>query len=219
MTETLVIFAKSPTPGRVKTRLQLPPDQAAALHAAFVRDVVERHQSERFTTVLFRGDSPEHEFWTQLGIPLRDQVGSSLGQRMAHCFKALSDSQRAVVMIGTDSPNLPTARVEQAFRALETHDAVLGPACDGGYYLIGMRQFYAQLFPADMPWGSADVLTRTLRILDESAIDYRLLDFWYDVDRPQDLALLCVHQGYLVREQIRPATHTFACIKKLGLWP
>ncbi|MBV72008.1 MAG: hypothetical protein CMH52_11820 [Myxococcales bacterium] len=219
MTKTLAIFAKSPQPGRVKTRLRLPPSQAAALHGAFVRDVVERHQSKTYDTVLYRADEPDHEFWSSLDVPLRDQVVGNLGQRMAQCVQELLNSQDSVVIIGTDSPNLPTERITQAFAALETHDAVLGPACDGGYYLIGMRRFCADLFPVDMPWGGSTVLTQTLAVLNESKIHYQLLDFWYDVDRPEDLALLCAHQSYLDGVKIRPASHTVQCIKALGLWP
>ena len=217
MKRTLVIFSKSPTPGRVKTRLLLPPETAASLHAAFIRDAVERHRSKDFETLLYRADTPEHPFWSTLEVPQKDQLGTSLGARMGACFNDLLDDRDAVIIIGTDSPNLPVDRIDKAFDALVDNDVVLGPACDGGYYLIGMSRFCPELFPGNMPWGYSDVFIRTLSILNASPLRFKLLDFWYDVDRPSDLALLCAHEDALKQTNNRPANHTLACIEKLGI--
>ena len=95
----------------------------------------------------------------------------------------------AVVVLGTDSPTLPPALVDAAFAALARVPVVLGPATDGGYYLLGLRGLLPPLF-AGVAWGTDAVLPHLLETLHAQQIPFELLDFWYDIDRPADLRLL-----------------------------
>lgn len=190
----LMVFAKAPVPGRVKTRLAsaLGEAPAAELHAAFVRDVVRRHRRPGRRLTVWRAGDPEHPLWAELGMPLATQQGPDLGARMHAAFAEELAGDASVVVLGTDSPTLPPALVDAAFDALDEVPVVVGPACDGGYYLLGARGSVPPVFEA-MPWGTGQVLTRTLRALQAAGVDYRLLPFWYDVDRPEDLDLLRAH--------------------------
>ena len=117
----------------------------------------------------------------------------NLGSRMAAAFTAELESGCPVVILGTDSPTLPPARVNEAFERLKSTPAVIGPACDGGYYLLGLNGgIPANIFASDIEWGGSDVLLKTLDRL-SAAGAFHLLDFWYDVDRPDDLRLLRFH--------------------------
>ena len=185
-----MVFAKAPEPGRVKTRLLLPPETAAALHAAFVRDVVARHQRPGRRVTVWRAGAQDHPLWAGLDARLANQVGADLGERMAHAFAAELEGDARVVIIGTDSPTLPPRLVDEAFALLDEVPVVVGPACDGGYYLLGARGAVPPCFEG-LAWGGDQVLLDTLDALAE--LPHRLLDFWYDVDRPADLALLRRH--------------------------
>ena len=204
MTDRLMIFAKAPEPGCVKTRLQLPPEEAAELHAAFVADVVDRHQAKDRVVTVWRAGDLEHGLWETLPAHLAEQPEGDLGDRMAHAFATELALGSAVVVLGTDSPTLPPRLVAEAFERLKSSSVVVGPACDGGYYLLGLRgDIPLALFAEGIAWGGGDVLSTTLERLQSAAVDYDLLDFWYDVDRPADLRLLCAHVPTL-RDQGEP---------------
>ena len=106
-----------------------------------------------------------------------------------------------VVILGTDSPSLPPALVD-AFAALAHKDVVIGPACDGGYYLLGLNHLHPSLFPVDMDWGTSSVLWKTLSEVRLSQLSLELLPFWYDVDRPEDLDLLRQHLPVLADQNV-----------------
>ena len=113
---------------------------------------------------------------------------------------------------------MPPRLVDAAFAALDTDPLVIGPACDGGYYLLGMTGAVAPIFLADMAWGTDEVLPRTLSAASDAAIDYRLLEFWYDVDRPADMALLRAHLPALdAAGESRPTATCAVCVR-LDLW-
>ena len=214
MKRELMVFAKAPIPGTVKTRLvpTLSEAQAAQVHAAFVRDVVERHQRPDRLLTLWTGGDHSHAFWdTFAGIPRTPQPKGDLGDRMAYAFRATLKKADSVVILGTDSPTLPPKIVDQAFTALETVDAVIGPACDGGYYLLGLRQ-NRPIFD-NIPWGTETVLVRTLAKLKTTGCTYHMLPFWYDVDRPVDLALLEAHVPILAAQGGQPPTHTIKALR------
>lgn len=218
ISEALMIFAKAPEPGRVKTRLELPPEQAAAVHAAFVRDVVERHRHPHRRLTVWRAGASDHPFWATLETPLAVQPEGTLGRRMEQAFRTELASADRVVILGTDSPSLPPRLVDAAFAALESVPLVIGPACDGGYYLLGMTGAVAPIFMEDMAWGTEEVLRRTLDAATTAGVDYRLLDFWYDVDRPADLALLRAHLPALHAAGEPMPQETCAACERLGLW-
>lgn len=201
--ERLIVFAKAPEPGRVKTRLELPPQTAARVHAAFASDVIERHACDGRSIVVWRAGDLEHPFWSGLSTELACQPDGPLGARMRSAMQVELMSSEKVIIVGTDSPSLPPEILDQAFAALDTHSVVLGPACDGGYYLIGARGDVPDIFPNDMPWGTEVVLNRTMALLLQHETPFALMPFWYDVDRPDDLSLLRNH--LLAGQGIGPA--------------
>lgn len=213
MSAALMVFAKAPTPGAVKTRLapRLGPAGAARLHAAFVRDVVERHTAVDRALVVWRAGDLADPFWTTLGAALAEQEGPDLGARMAHAFaRTLGPADRALVL-GTDSPTLPPGLVDAALADLRDVDAVIGPACDGGYWGLGLRAPQPALFEG-VPWGTDAVLRATLDRLAAAGLRTRVLPFWYDVDRPEDLDLLRAHLPFLRAEGAPLPHHTIAAL-------
>jgi len=121
-----------------------------------------------------------------------------------------------VVIIGTDSPTLPPRLVDAAFAALREVDFVVGPACDGGYYLLGAREGVPPVFVGPS-WGGPGVLAHTLDSLERARAPYQLLEFWYDVDRPGDLAFLRAHLPALTAAGEPPPRHTLRALEELGL--
>ena len=210
--ERVLIFAKAPVPGQVKTRLEplLGPDRAARLHEAFLRDVLARARARIGSdTVLYH--HPEHPglILESLDVTLAPQRGSDLGERMA---SALTEQEEAgverVVILGSDSPDLPPAALDRAFAILHTRQLVLGPAVDGGYWLVGARGVPRAAL-TDIPWGTDAVLSATLAAVQRHGLDAGLLDVWYDVDRPDNLRFLKTHLDFLLhtaREDRCPIT-------------
>lgn len=216
--DRLVVFAKAPQSGRVKTRLAplLGDDGAARVYECFVRDVVERvTKAAPGNTVLYHDPVLPGSLLSGLGVELRPQQGADLGARLQHAF---AEQRRAgasrVVVIGCDSPDLPGERYAQAFTALEEADLVIGPAVDGGYYLIGARGKPEATLEA-IPWGTSAVLEATLAAARVNRIRTALLDVWYDIDRPDDLAFLRTHLEFLVtsRDEDR-CPHTRAFLRR-----
>lgn len=197
-----MVFAKAPIPGQVKTRLcpPLTPDEAATLHGSFVLDMLERTKTAttQFKLPLDRylacAPSSTHVFFKIMeerqGVKLIDQVGDDLGGRMTQAFDVLfSRGYHRVVIVGTDVPTLPLDYFKQALAQLETHDLVLGPALDGGYYLIGLRKPAPDLF-ADIPWSTDRVLTLTQEKAHGLRLTTATIPPWRDVDTIEDLAAL-----------------------------
>ncbi|MFP4305660.1 MAG: TIGR04282 family arsenosugar biosynthesis glycosyltransferase [Desulfococcaceae bacterium] len=193
----ILVFAKSPRRGRVKTRLARTMGEEAALllYRAFVADLLDALSDAAGRVAIFHHPADAEAAmreWLGDRWTYRPQRGADLGDRMAN---ALADSfaggaDRAMV-VGGDLPDLPKSVVSAAFRGIETNGAVLGPARDGGYYLIG---FSASAFqPAvfrDIPWGAESVYRRTLARMAESGLTPAALPVWNDVDTEADLATL-----------------------------
>jgi len=194
------IFAKQPVPGRVKTRIavDLGEQRAADLAAAFVGDLAERFGStadQRFLCYA-PDDQPSRDYFQTLGAAnyeLWAQPSSALGERMEAFFgDAFAGGAKHVVVIGSDSPSLPVDIVHEAFEQLSAHDCVLGPATDGGYYLIGQRSASRPLFN-EIEWGSNRVFSQTLERLRRAGASLALLPPWYDVDTLEALRMLDGH--------------------------
>lgn len=217
--ERLMVFAKAPVPGKVKTRLALPPTTAARLQAAFVRDVVARHVKPGRRVTVWRALDLDHPLWAELvaehGVALAAQGEGDLGARMAAAFGVELAAGGPVVIVGTDSPSLPPRLVDAAFAALAEVPAVIGPASDGGYYLLGLRDGIPPVFGPGIEWGSETVLGRTLAALAASGVAFRVLDPWYDVDRPEDLVLLSHHLPSLIAAGDPPPVRTMAALEHL----
>lgn len=193
--DCLMVFARAPVPGAAKTRLipTLGAAGAAALHAQLSHHTLARAITARVAPVqLWCSPGPAHPFFaacrTAFGIDLHTQCEGDLGSRMAGAFDEALDSSRHAVIIGTDCPDLSREDLRQAFHALdEGRDAVLGPAEDGGYVLIGLSRPAPALF-RDIDWGSGRVLSQTRKRLGELGLTWRELAPRRDVDRPEDLA-------------------------------
>lgn len=189
----LAIFAKAPHPGAVKTRL-VPPltlEQAAQLQSALVEDTLRRLAELPLVRYLACAPNIRDPFFKacadRYGTRLIAQGTGDLGQRMRRVATTLLTRHRKVLLIGTDSPTIPLDFVTQAEQRLETSDLVFGPSEDGGYYLLGQRRLYREIFDG-VTWGGADVLADTLAKLDPSVV--AIIPSWYDVDRPSDLTRL-----------------------------
>ncbi len=204
-----ILFARTPEPGRVKSRLwtHLTPEQACRLHCASTNDTMELlDQALRGVSKwLFLSDPPAIDVASS-GLLLPNgfgralQEGGHLGDRMGAAFvRAFASGARRVVIFGSDSPTLPSETVQEAFRTLAGCDLVLGPTEDGGYYLIGCRRFDAQLFRA-VEWSTPRTLEQTLA--NARRLDYRvtMLDKWFDLDDWKDIERLLAdaRQGALL---------------------
>ena len=184
----------------MKTRLtpRVSPGTAAALYRAFILDTLHIAQGVAGTSlfVAWTPDDGLAELRSALGNPdvkWTRQRGRHLGERLSNAFAAfLRDEWNKTVVLGGDSPLLPHAYVEEAFESLDRHDVVLGPAEDGGYYLIGMRRGgkvtggYAALFES-IHWGTGRVLRQTRAAIRANGLSCHELPAWHDVDRPADL--------------------------------
>jgi len=199
--EALVVMAKAPREGEVKTRLlgAISPEEARRLYVAFLSDtfalmeeVVE--ERENLTVALCYTPEGEEEAFEEVereGSLMIPQRGADLGERIANCFADLfALGFESVVVIGADSPTLPGEYILDAFECFETDDdVVIGPAEDGGYYLIGMRKLHKRIFEG-IPWGEAGVLDATVERAKEAELDLVLLSEWHDVDTPEDFERL-----------------------------
>ena len=210
----VIVFARAPRPGRAKTRLapRLGEWGAARLHRRLVLRTLGVARAARCGPVELHGaPRARHAFFlrcaSKLDITLRGQRGGDLGARM---FNAVADGLRrhgAVVLIGTDCPALQARDLRRAARALAGGcDAVLAPAEDGGYPLIGLRRASPRLFTR-IAWGGPDVFARTAEELDRLGWRWRRLRTLWDVDRPSDLARLAALPLHLRLGNRREACH------------
>jgi len=193
----LIIFTRYPEPGKTKTRLIpiLGPEGAADLHRRMVENTLIWARrlmdgSALSLEIRFAGGSVDAmENWLGSDIAFTPQGEGSLGQRMERAFEeAFQAGMEQVVMVGTDCPGLTEDLARQAFVRLQEADVVLGPARDGGYYLIGLKRPAAGLFQ-DIPWGTNEVLEKTLTAARNLQLRVSLLTPLADVDRPGDLAV------------------------------
>jgi uncharacterized protein len=194
--DRLLIFARRPVPGRVKTRLCPPcsPEQAAAVYDACLRDVIAAAARARAAVEVRYDAEPGAADYFAAEYPLlrrSAQAAGDLGERMADAFDgAFAAGARRVVLIGSDSPTLPDGVHGAAFQHLEDGDAVLGPTTDGGYYLVGIAAGAwpraSRLFE-QVPWSTPDVYTVTLERAAAVGLALRVLPGWYDIDVAGDL--------------------------------
>ena len=197
---SLIVFARAPIPGRVKTRLAatIGDDDACALYTAFLEDICAVAGSIDARRIL--AVDGQHDLFTQLaldnGMDVRPQVPGDLGARM----QASLEAALPACVIGTDSPTLTKTQLEAALSVVSSRDAVVGPSTDGGYWLLGLSRPIPELF-RDMPWSTPEVLPLTLERLRGRRVE--VLPFHYDVD--DDLRLLLAHLGVLP-QHVAPRT-------------
>jgi rSAM/selenodomain-associated transferase 1 len=199
---TLGVFAKWPVPGQVKTRLAAATsaDWAAKVAMAFLLDTLDRLAIIEARRILAYAPAKAGDQFAAIAggrFVLLPQGDGDLGQRMAAFFStALPASDGRVVLVGADSPTLPTEYILTALAELRSADLVLGPATDGGYYLIGCAGQVPPVFDG-IAWGGSRVLADTALRLRAAGLRLALLPPWYDVDTLDDWHLLRGHLAAL----------------------
>jgi uncharacterized protein len=198
----LLVFTKAPHPGRVKTRLVPPlsPEQAAAVHEASLRDVIDAARGADAELRIVYDGTPGAVEWFARAFPdleLRRQAAGDLGTRLREGFAAsFHEGADWAIAVGADSPTLPRSYVVEAIEAVRRSDGAIGPTHDGGYYLIGLRcaawPAAAALFH-EVPWSTDRVFRTTCDRAAEIGVDLRVLPAWYDIDHARDLRLALAH--------------------------
>jgi len=197
-TEAIVWFVKDPAPGHVKTRLYqatdgcLSPEDAALLYTAFLQDMWDTlNSSGRQVYIHIDPSKPSASLDEVLGekVNLVYQSGADLGERMSTALCAtFSLGYDRVILLGSDSPDVPSSFLEEAFDILAVCDVVLGPAYDGGYYLVGASaDTYTPMMFDGMKWSTPSVLGDQISRLIDMDREHGLLPTWWDIDTPSDL--------------------------------
>jgi len=191
----LVIVAKEPVPGKVKTRLfpKFSPAVAADLYRCFLHDRIQEVSTLNgvYRAIAYTPENARETFMTLAldGFELFAQQGKHLGERLNNIFlEKLSQGYKAVSIVDSDSPDLPKSLIEESFELLlsKRADIVFGPCYDGGYYLVGMRKPHPELF-RDIPWSTENVLSVTLEKARKMGLNVKLLSAWNDLDTFEDL--------------------------------
>ena len=188
--ERLLIFLKAPRAGFVKTRLaaQLGNAAALAVYRTLVETLLHRLAELPAAELRFAPDdaAPEIRAWLRPGWTAAPQGHGDLGQRLIAAFDStFADGAERVVIIGSDCPDVSLCDLESAWAALHHHDVVLGPATDGGYWLIGLRRRAPELF-TDMPWSTNRVFAETCARCQRLHLRVQMLRELADVDEPAD---------------------------------
>lgn len=209
--QNILLFTRYPQPGKVKTRLisHLGEEGAADLHSRMTEQVIRRLRpilnpgKVQLQVHYYGGSKEKMKAWLdETGLsstcpPVRQQ-GNDLGERMANAFvHAWTKGAKRVLLIGSDCPDLDAAVMADGLKKLHSHEMVLGPAADGGYYLIGLRAFtpgYTTLFRG-IDWGTEQVMRQTIRQAKRAEMSFALLPELHDIDRPEDLVHFNYHPG------------------------
>jgi rSAM/selenodomain-associated transferase 1 len=189
----VLVFVKAPRPGAVKTRLaaSIGAELAADLYRAMAEHVLgamapPAAEYERIVVFTPEDARAEMEAWLP-GVPCVPQEGADLGARMAAATAwAFAQGATAAIVVGTDAPELSRQQVAAAFESLERADVAIGPAADGGYYLIGLRRSAPALFER-IAWSTPDVLALTLARAEELGLMVAPLPLLADIDTVEDL--------------------------------
>ena len=216
--QALIVFAKPPVPGEVKTRLTelLSEEEAARLYEAFLLDALDLYRQLGVPVRLYLTSLDISLSLEDGPVTLLRQEGEGLGDRMKYAFaETLGAGYDRAVIVGTDHPSLPLTFVEQAFRELgEKPSICIGPSEDGGYYLLGMNAFYPSVFE-DITYSRPDVFEVTLDKIRTTPAELTVLPEWYDVDTPAHLRRLVAE---LVEGEVpaRRARRTHRILERLA---
>lgn len=189
----LMIFVKNPELGKVKTRLAstIGKEKALKVYKTLLAHTCTIVNSISFDKAVFYSDSITHnDLWDNEMFQKYLQEGEDLGEKMLSAFTfTFAIGYKNVVIIGSDCIELTVKIIEEAFELLRSNDVVIGPAKDGGYYLLGMNKLYKELFQ-NKKWSSENVLLDTVIDLKKINVPYKLLKTLSDVDREEDLGEL-----------------------------
>ena len=194
----LLVFTKTPVPGRVKTRLLsvTSPEQATAIAVELLRRTLDTARRSSVRDIeLWCTPTTRHSTLVELGedfsMALQTQTGADLGERMFSAMEQSLDKYRHVMLAGSDCIDLAVADLDLAREKLaEGYDVVLGPSLDGGYHLIGLSRLYRELFTG-IEWGADRVLQDTRERVAQLDLTLYELPERRDLDRPEDLKYLC----------------------------
>ncbi len=201
--DQLTIFTRYPEPGETKKRLigALGKEGAAALQKELTEKTVAKIDQLANTctiepVIYFEGgELASMQSWLGRDRRYKPQGAGGLGEKLKQAFnEAFTAGAQRVVTIGCDCPGLSKEHISRAFDALYFHDLVLGPATDGGYYLVGLKFPHDELFD-NIPWGTDMVCETTISIGQQLGLSIALLEELHDVDRPEDLKYLDNHTG------------------------
>ncbi len=189
MKQALIIFARNPVRGKVKTRLAatMGDDKALSIYQSLLQHTVQITQQLAYDLYVFYADGILfNDIWSDEVYLKKNQVGNDLGQRMHHAFDSLFEKgYQKIIIIGTDCFELSSSILLDAFTVLNTNEIVIGPSEDGGYYLLGMRQFFPFLFEGKA-WSTDTVYNSTIQQLKMHKISYGILPILNDIDTEDD---------------------------------
>ena len=191
---TLVLMAKAPKPGLVKTRLleALPATAVTALYRCLLDDTLSLAKSLPDVQVVVMCPEPDQKELTQIlgtTVEVVAQEGSGLASGLTSVFRQFTAGSQHVIAFNSDSPHLPASVLDRAFEIVATSDVVVGPTHDGGYYLVGAKAFYPSLFESD-GMGTSSALERLLRRIKQLDLSTGFTEPFYDIDVATDLAQL-----------------------------
>ena len=198
MKRLLIIFTRNPELGKCKTRLAstVGDEAALAIYIFLLKHTVQVTENLDVTKQVHYSNKIHHaDLWSEDIFDKRQQLGTDLGERMHYAFEqGFAAGYDQIIIIGSDLYDLKQAELSQAFDAMDDHDYVIGPAEDGGYYLLGMKQSNPALFQ-NKNWGTSSVLKDTLSILETENV--HLLEQKNDVDYYEDIQDIDVFQQFL----------------------
>lgn len=182
------MFVKFPQAGKVKTRLgkEIGMEKAANFYRSFVEKLAREHSYEDYELVVYFTGGSVKEFadWID-GAVLLEQPPGDLGTKLRFVYETLIQAYESIIVIGSDVPDLTRKDVHMAFEALHDNDVVIGPATDGGYYLLGMKDYY-DLF-SDISWSTDVVFEQTMKHVKKYNLLCEILDERNDIDTKDDL--------------------------------
>ncbi len=190
MKNALIIFIKTPVAGKVKTRLAATIGDADALkiYLELIAFTLKEATDTKAVTYLYFSDEIDNSIDVNCqALKKNIQKGDGLGERLKNAFAdVFAGNYKSVVVIGTDCPGITTEIIESSYSNLSVNEVVIGPAADGGYYLLGMKNFHPALFD-DINWSTDSVLEATINRCKKNKLSYKLLMELNDIDEEKDL--------------------------------
>ncbi len=203
----LLVFAKAPLPGQAKTRLSPPlkSEEAATMAEAFLLDTLEMIETIKLNAekIIYYTPKTAANYFSHLrsgNWQFKPQQGRSLKMKITNAFRIeIENNDQPVIIIGSDSPTLPPQYLEEALIKLRSTDLVVGPALDGGFYLIGINKFYPELLKPVI-LSKPESCEKLLESADRIGLTFKKLPEWYDIDRFEDLkrinSLVSIKYGF-----------------------
>jgi rSAM/selenodomain-associated transferase 1 len=195
----IIVFVKNPVAGKVKTRLASALGDQAALeiYLGLVSLMKKNLETVALPVYVYYSDFVDFEDdWPSDNVFKNVQSSGDLGERMADALRHVLTRHKKAVLVGSDCPGINKQIMEEAFRSLDSNDMVIGPARDGGYYLIGMKRLYEDVF-RQMPWSTGRVLQVTLEKCQSNSVTVSLLPELYDIDTEED------YLSYVAEQNLR----------------